>query len=119
MIQLYQKIWAILSNREKKKAMLLLFLMTLMAFIEILGISSIIPFLTVLGNPEMIKSNYYLKLVYSFFEFNSENFFLIFLGLIALLSFFSAALKSLTSYAKYRFSNIRRHSIGQNCLAYI
>ena len=88
--------------------------MTLMAFIEIIGISSIIPFLTVLGNPEMIKSNYYLSLVYTSLEFNSENLFLIFLGFIAFfVLLFSAALKSITSYAKYRFSNIRRHSIGQ------
>lgn len=88
--------------------------MTTMAFIEILGISSIIPFLTVLGNPEMIKSNYYLYLVYSSLGFKSENLFLTFLGFIALfVLFFSAALKSITSYAKYRFSNLRRHSIGQ------
>ena len=68
--------------------------MTLMAFIEIIGISSIIPFLTVLGNPEMIKSNYYLSLVYTSLEFNSENLFLIFLGFIAFfVLLFSAALK--------------------------
>jgi len=115
MINLYKKIWILLSSHEKNRAMLLLFLMILMAFLEVLGVGSIMPFLSVLGNPESIETNSYLNAIYTYFDFQSKDSFLIFLGLFALfMLLLSAAVRSVTSYAKFRFSNLRRHSIGQN-----
>lgn len=117
MFDIYLKIWALLNRQEKKKAILLLFLMIAMAFFEVLGIGSVMPFLSVLGNPDAVEKNEYLSLAYDFFNFKTTNSFLIFLGVFALLTLlFSAAVRSVASYAKFRFSNLRRHSIGQKLL---
>jgi len=91
--------------------------MILMSFLEVLGVGSIMPFLAVLGNPNTIQTNDYLNMVYVFLDFKDSNSFLIFLGGFALIMLFSSAfLKSITSYAKFRFSNLRRHSLGRKLL---
>lgn len=117
MIENYQKIWILLNSHEKRRAILLLLLMVLMAFFEVLGVGSIMPFLSVLGNPEVIETNKYLNWSYSALNFNDQNSFLMFLGFFALfMLLLSAIVRSITSYAKFRFSNLRRHSIGQKLL---
>lgn len=93
--------------------------MSFMAFFEVIGVGSIIPFLSVLGNPKSIETNYYLNQLFDFFQFANNDHFLIFLGFMALVTLlFSSLIKSITSYAKYRFTNIRRHSISQRLLAF-
>jgi len=117
MIDIYKKIWSLLSPHEKKRAMLLLFLMVLMAFLEVLGVGSIMPFLSVLGNPETIETNEYLNAVYTSLGFENKDSFLMFLGFFAFFMLLvSAGVRSVTSYAKFRFSNLRRHTLGQKLL---
>ncbi|MGE3613409.1 MAG: hypothetical protein AB7G20_08055, partial [Sulfurimonas sp.] len=72
MIDIYKKIWILLNSHEKKRALQLLFLMILMAFLEVLGLGSIIPFLSVLGNPEAIDTNEYLNAVYTYLIFENK-----------------------------------------------
>ncbi|MBN2964215.1 ABC transporter ATP-binding protein [Sulfurospirillum sp. T05] len=117
MTDIYKKIWTLLTSHEKKRALLLLFLMILMAFLEVLGVGSIMPFLSVLGNPESIETNSYLNAVYTSLNFKSKDSFLMVLGIFALVMLLiSAVVRSVTSYAKFRFLNMRRHSIGQKLL---
>ena len=73
MIDIYKKIWILLDSHEKKRALQLLFLMILMAFLEVLGVGSIMPFLSVLGNPETIETNKYLNAVYTFLNFENKD----------------------------------------------
>ncbi len=117
MIQTYKKLWQLLSAHERKRALLLSLLMIVMAFFEVLGVGSIMPFLSVLGKPEMLETNRYLSAVYGFGGFSDKNSFLIFLGVFALVTLLvSAAVKSFTYYALFKFSNMRRHSIGKKLL---
>lgn len=117
MIAVYKKIWFILTKHEKKRALLLLFLMIIMAIFEVLGVGSIMPFLSVLGNQESIHTNKYLFYFYNLFDFKSNESFLIFLGFFALVILLvSAFVRTLSYYALFRFSNMRRHSIGQKLL---
>lgn len=117
MIQIYKNIWSIFNLYEKKRAIILLFLMVFMAFLEVIGVGSIMPFLSVVGNPMTIETNKYLNFVYIYLDFKDKNSFLMFLGFFALLMLLlSAVMRSITSYAIFRFSNFRRHNIGQNLL---
>src|SRR5574344_2733206 len=117
MIEIYQKIWSLLDNQERKKSLILLLLMILMAFLEVLGVGSIMPFLSVLGNTETIETNKYLNAVYTYFGFEDKNSFLMFLGFLALFMLFaSTVVRSYTGYAKFHFSNLSRHNLGQKLL---
>ena len=117
MFKIYKNIWIILNAHERKRFIYLLILMIVVTFFEVVGIGSIMPFLSVLGNPEIIENNEYLKLVYDALEFESQKSFLIFLGVVAFCMLLaSAIIRSLGAYANLRFSNMRRHSIGQRLL---
>ena len=117
MLNVYSKIWKLFNQHEKKRAILLLILMNIMAIFEVLGVGSIMPFLSVLGNQDSIHTNQYLFYIYSFFDFKSNESFLIFLGFFALIILVvSALVRTLSYYALFRFSNMRRHSIGQKLL---
>lgn len=117
MIKIYSNIWNLLDSSEKKNAVWLLILMTVTSTIEILGVGSIMPFLSVLGNLDLIQSNKILNDLYMNLDFSSKQNFLVFLGCLSLFTLFvNSIFKSFTSYKKLKFSNNRRHSIAQKLL---
>ena len=88
-----------------------------MSIIEVIGVGSIMPFLGVLGNPEIIEKNEYLFYVFDSLQFTSKESFLMFLGGFAIfMLLLSALFRIFTYYSLYRFSNMRRHSIGKKLL---
>ena len=52
--------------------------------VQILGLTSAIPFLTILINPEIVETNRYLSLIYNTLEFTSIHNFIIFFGAVFL-----------------------------------
>lgn len=117
MINTYKKIWLLFDNKEKKKAIYLLLLMVFMAFFEVLGVGSIMPFLAVLGDPQKVYTNEYLYRVFQWGEFSNTNSYLIFLGIFAfVMLLLSALLRSYAQYAQFHFTNLRRHSIARKLL---
>ena len=114
MLKRYKKIWFLLNKQEKKKSLLLLSLMIITAFLEVIGIGSVMPFLAVLGNPETVETNHYLAFMYKYLNFNEVKVFLMFLGSIAIsLLLLSASFKTFTYYTLYRFANLRRYSFSK------
>ena len=57
-----------------------------MSFLEVLSIASVAPFMSVVADQNLIKSNEYLNLISQFFSFNSSDKFIIFLGLFFLIT---------------------------------
>lgn len=45
----------LLTSQERGQAYLLLVMILVMAFLDMVGVASILPFLAVLGNPEVVK----------------------------------------------------------------
>ena len=64
LMQNIKKLLHLLSYKERKRASLLLIMILLMAFIDMLGIASILPFIAILTSPEIIDSNTLLNKVY-------------------------------------------------------
>ena len=56
-MKIINKFLYLLSSHEKKRAYLLLGMIMLMALIDMLGVASILPFIAVLTNPEIIETN--------------------------------------------------------------
>lgn len=84
-----------------------------MALFEVIGVSSIVPFLSVLANPEMVRNNATLAFVYNYLGFSSTYDFLLFLGIVAFCLLLTAAvIRSLGQYVLMTFTQMRRHSIG-------
>lgn len=118
MIKCYKKIWSLLTGHERKKAVFLLLMMILMAFMEVAGVASVMPFLAVLGNPQMVETNTYLAAAYEALGLESTQAFLMALGILTLVVLLaSAAVRIVTHYALLRFINMRRHSISIRLLS--
>jgi ABC-type bacteriocin/lantibiotic exporter with double-glycine peptidase domain len=87
--------------------------MVLTATLEVIGVSSVMPFLAVLGDTSVIRNNEYLFFIYNYFNFNNNNSFLQFLGVLSIgILLFSATIKIFTYSKLYYFANLRRYTIG-------
>tara|TARA_X000000950_G_scaffold289243_1_gene411158 strand:+ start:2396 stop:4108 length:1713 start_codon:yes stop_codon:yes gene_type:complete len=86
-----------------------------MAFFEMLGVISIMPFIAVLTKPELIHTTDYLISLYKFsnyFGIYGEDEFLYLLGVMVFILLITSLLfKALTHYAKERFVEMRIYSI--------
>ncbi|WP_018871261.1 ABC transporter ATP-binding protein [Thioalkalivibrio sp. ALgr3] len=117
MLSTYRKALALLSRKEKRRGGLVLGMVIVMAVLETAGVASVMPFLSVLGNPEVVQTNPVLNTVYEGLGFTSVDAFILALGAAAFgLILFSAFFRSLTHYAMNRFIEMRRHSIGKRLL---
>ena len=119
-MQTLKKILYLLSAREQKKAILLFIMMILMALLDLIGIASVLPFMTVLTNPEIIETNNLYNLAYNLsgiFGIDSNQEFIFALGiLVFILLIVSLAFKTLTIYVQLRFALMREYSIGKRLI---
>ena len=112
------KILAILSPRERKTGALVLSMMLALALLETAGVASVMPFLAVLGNPELVETQPALAWLYERGGFESVDRFLFALGVGAFAMVVGSALfRILTTYAINRWTQMRRYSIGERLLA--
>lgn len=109
MIEIYRKLIEILQRTEKKLTALTLLLMLFVAFFETIGVASIMPFMAVLANPDIVHSNKYLSLTYEALGFSSTEGFLIFLG-----SLFLVIIVGSIAFRAFSFWIILRFCAGRN-----
>ena len=121
-MNLLKKVLSLLTKSEKRSALLLLMLVLIMSIIDMLGVASILPFIAVLTNPQIIETNVLLGHLYdksSTLGVDSTNQFLFFLGIaVFILLLISLSFRALTTYAQYRFTLMREYSIGKRLMQY-
>ena len=100
--------------------MLLLCMIIIMAFLEMIGVVSIMPFMAVLTSPDLIQTNPILNNFFNLskkFGVETNNQFLFVLGVsVFLLLMFSISFKALTNYASLRFTFMRQYSLGKRLI---
>ncbi|MEJ2452197.1 MAG: ABC transporter ATP-binding protein [Gammaproteobacteria bacterium] len=112
------KILNLLTPYERRRGYLLLVLIFLMAFMEVVGVASIMPFMSVLAKPEVVHTNTHLAAIYNYLGFEQQRSFLIFLGVVFFLIFVtSVAVKAVTTYATLRFTYMRTYTISRRLVA--
>ena len=98
MITIFNKISYLLTSKERKRSVILLVLIIMMAMVDVIGIASILPFMAVLTNPTLIQTNDILNYMFqasNIFGIESQQQFLFTLGVIVfILLIFSQAVKS-------------------------
>ena len=96
-----------LSPREQNRTFLLLIMNLIMSLIEMIGVASIMPFIAVLTNPEIIETNSIIQKLFEIsisFGVDNTNEFIIFLGvLVFLLLIFSLSFKILLIFIMSHF----------------
>ena len=119
-MKIIKKILFLLDARERKQALLLLLMTIIMALLDMLGVVSIVPFMAVITNPDIIETNNYLNkifLISNKFGVENEDQFLFALGVsVFLFLVISLSFKALTSYVQLRFIQMKRYTIGKRVL---
>jgi len=110
----FKKIIDLLSPRERHRAMLLLGMILVMALLDVIGVASIMPFMAVLTNPDLIQTNPILSATFQKLGMAKTRDFQLVLGMVTLgLIVISLTFKALTTYAQLRFALMREFSIGK------
>ncbi len=112
-----KKIIYLLSSEERKNACFLLVLILFMALLDMIGVASILPFMAVLTNPDIIETNVVVNkmfLVANSFGIETNQQFLFVLGiLVFMLLVISLIFKALMIYLQIRFTIMREYTIGK------
>ena len=107
----------LLSPREKKRALFVLLILVFSSLVEALGVASIMPFVAVLANPNLIETNIFLNYAYEVMLDNgieNKNNFIAMLGLcVFVILIFSLAIKSLATFFQLRFVFLQEYFIGK------
>jgi ABC-type multidrug transport system fused ATPase/permease subunit len=112
-----RKLWQVFQPSERRKAGRMLLLVVLMALAETAGVLSIMPFLSVLGSPEIVHENARLQRAYTYFRFNGTREFIAALGIVSVVVVIASSLfKVTTQHAINRFVHLQRHSISSRLL---
>ena len=116
-MQTLKKFLFLLSPSERKQAGLLLLLILTMALLDMIGVASILPFMAVLTNPDIVNTNIILNKIFNFLKiFGIENNqeFLFFLGvLVFILLVVSLLFKAFVTYVQVQFIQMRQYSLGK------
>ncbi len=82
------------------------FIFIFVSTLEIIGTGIVGPFIAIATNPNLIKTNYWVNLIYSQFDFSSEQYFLGVLGGIVVITFYIKTLFSFVSQtAVFKFTH--------------
>ena len=112
-----KKFLFLLTPHEQRLSVLLLLMITIMALLDMIGVASIVPFIAVLTNPEVIETNVYLNKLYQLsklFGVKNNNEFFFALGLLVFfLLLISLFFKALTTYAQVRFVQMREYTVSK------
>lgn len=113
-----KKIWTILTPKERRRSLVMIILVILMAIAETIGVISIMPFLSVLARPDIIQENAGLFWLYEKFSFTESREFITALGWASIaLVVGSSAFKTITLHLLNRFTFLLRHSISTRLLS--
>ena len=102
------KIFYLLTKEERKKSIVVLGLILVMAILDMIGVASILPFIAVISNPEIIETNILLNKLYIFlsrFGVETQQDFFFSIGVIVFILLVSSlAFKAFSTYVQVKFS---------------
>lgn len=111
------KILNLLSKEERSRAVFILIMILFMALLDTLGVASIMPFIAVLTNPDLIVSNNLINKVYEYstvFGVNTNQEFLFVLGLfVFFILVFSLIFKAFLTYIQLSFTSMCEYGLSK------
>lgn len=109
------KIRFILSEKKRKFIVIIIIMSFLLSIIETIGITAIMPFISMLSNPEIIMENKYLFLAYTFFKCDDTESFILLCAVILIIYYIFRAIYSIIYMyvvSKFSYDNYYNFSTG-------
>lgn len=109
----FSKLFSILTRHDKKFLLLLVFASLAISLIEMIGVTAVLPFISIAGNFSTIHSNPYIQRTYDYFHFTNDINFVIVAGGVLILFYFLRSLLNLGYfYLLAKFSKGRYHLLA-------
>jgi len=100
-----KKLKSILTKQDKISIIILIFMSILLSFIETIGITAIMPFISIASNPKLITSNKYFDIAYLFFNFSNTSDFVLWFGFLLIAFYILRAIYTIFyTYSLVKFS---------------
>ncbi len=113
----FNKFLELLSYKERGYLYFLLGMIVFMAMLDMIGVASIMPFIAVLANPNIITTNEILSFIFKALYFSDPHIFLYFLGiLVFFLLVVSLTFRALTTYLQIRFALMLEFALGKRVM---
>ena len=113
----YKKIFYLLTPKDRRQSFYLFLMILVMALLEMIGVVSIMPFIAVLSNPNVVETNALLNKAFntvSKFGIDTNLKFLFFLGIFfAAFLIISLIFKAYTSYRQSYFTSMCQYRISK------
>jgi len=114
-MHIVKKLLFFINPKEKKIIGLLLSMIVIMALIDMLGVASIMPFVAVLVNPELIETNFFLNAIFEASRVigveTDQEFFFLLGALVFILLILSLTFKIFTIYYQTKFLQMQEYSL--------
>ena len=108
----------IFDRKQKIGLVLLLFAIFLGTFLELMGVTAIMPFIDVVMDPRSIQKKWYLKFIYDTFGFQRDTDFIIFVAVALIVVYVVKNLYLCFMYSmQYRFTYDNRRKVATRMLA--
>ena len=113
-----QQVNRLLTKEEKIAGIKLVLLLMIMGVLDVVGVASVLPFMSIAADPSFVESNETLLKIYNFLEFDDHKRFVMFAGIcVIVLIAISTFVKLGTTYALYKYTYSREHSISVRLLS--
>lgn len=117
MLETIQILREILTRREKFQLLAVLVAIVAMAFSQAIGVVSVLPFISLVMDPDLIFENQWLNWAYTTFKFISIKRFIIFSGLTMFaIIVLSNSISALATWLKLRFVWMNNHRLSRRLL---
>jgi len=115
---IFSKALSLFSGAQRRGAALVVLLVVVKGLADTIGVASVIPFLSVISNPQSLDENAFLAILSGVIDFDNPNLAVVFLGSTVLgLMFVSAVLRTVATYAIARFTNMAGYVLSRRLLA--
>lgn len=116
-LDISKKLGALLEPSGCRRALGLLAMTVVMGLLEMASVGSIMPFMAVLANPDVVDSNPYISAAYSWFGFSSRHSFILCLAFVVLaFALGVTAFKALATWATVRFTKSQSYALSYRLL---
>jgi len=103
----------ILTGKDKKTIALLIAFSIIVSVFEILSITTIMPYVSIVSDPTIVKSNEYISVIYDFFELESVNSLLLYFSIVLIFLFsIKVLLVTFFNYKIYSFAAQKYSDVG-------
>jgi ATP-binding cassette, subfamily B, bacterial PglK len=117
-VKTIQKVLALFDRRDKWMLLWLSGLTVAMALIQTIGVASIMPFMNLVGNPELIEESHWLAWLHQRVGLDGHRPFLIFIGAMVLFVMaFSNGFTAMTNWLLIRFTWRQENKVAVRLLA--